>query len=101
MSERRRVRVTESFFDQLDAVLGAERGAHGEPTATDFLVMEVPAIVERFATDFAGLPALDEDLPSVRLLIAPGVLVHALVVYGMLMADGSIELIGMAIQRQP
>jgi hypothetical protein len=49
---RRLVRVTDAFFEQLDAQLGADRGPHDEPSATDFLVLELPPIVERFASGF-------------------------------------------------
>jgi hypothetical protein len=37
----------------------------------------VTCVVEQFASDFDNLPALIEDAPSVRVLIAPGLLVHA------------------------
>lgn len=97
MSERRRVRVTEAFFEQLDALLGDERGPNGEPTATDFIVLELPTIVERFATDFDGLPELADELPGGRVFIAPSYLVGAVAVYGLLMTDGSIDLVGITM----
>lgn len=97
MRERRRVRVTEAFFDQLDALLGEERGPNGEPTATDFIAMEVPNIVERFATGFDDMLELAEELPGGRVLITPGYLVRAMAVYGLLMTDGSIDVIGITI----
>jgi hypothetical protein len=50
------VRVADSFFEQLDEQLGASRGPNGEPSSTDFLVMELPAVVERFAIDFDSTP---------------------------------------------
>ena len=58
---RRVVRVTDAFFEQLDDVLGIDRGPNGEPSASDFIVLELPPIVDRFATDFEGLP--DEVAP--------------------------------------
>ena len=94
---RRIVRVTDSFFEQLDEQLGASRGSNGEPSSTDFLVMELPAVVERFAIDFDSLPELVEGLPASRMLIASGVLVRAFAVYGLLMSDDSIELIGVEL----
>jgi len=48
-AERRIVRVSISFFDQLDEQLSTERSAAGEPSATDFVVSELPAVIERFA----------------------------------------------------
>jgi hypothetical protein len=100
VSQRRRVRVADSFFEQLDELLGPHRGPNGEPSATDFLVMELPAVVERFATDFDGLPLLEDDLGGGRLLIAPGVLVEAFAVYGLLMPDDSIELVGLNMEKR-
>jgi hypothetical protein len=61
------------------------------------VVIELPAIVERFATDFEGLPEVLDGAPSGRMLIAPGLLVRAFAVYGLLMADSSIELVGITI----
>jgi hypothetical protein len=43
---RRIVRVTDAFFEQLDTQLGADRGPQGAPSATDFLVLELPPIVD-------------------------------------------------------
>jgi len=77
VTSRRVVRVTDSFFDQLDTYFGSERGPNGEPSATDFIVLELPAIVERFATDFDGLPEIVERVPAGRTLITSGVLVRA------------------------
>ena len=77
MTSRRVVRVTDSFFDQLDTYFGSERGPNGEPSATDFIVLELPAIVERFATDFDGLPEIVDRVPAGRMLITSGVLVRA------------------------
>lgn len=48
---RRPVRVTSIVFDSIDESLRPERGPHGEPSAADFVTVELPAIVERFATD--------------------------------------------------
>jgi hypothetical protein len=70
---RRTVRVTDAFFEQLDAQLGADRGPHGEPSATDFLVLELPPIVERFASGFDDLPEVVVGLPAARVLIASGI----------------------------
>lgn len=50
MSERRVVRVSPDFFEQLDRQVGAERGPAGEPSATDFILLDPPTIAERFGT---------------------------------------------------
>jgi hypothetical protein len=95
---RRVVRASTAFLEQLDTQLGAERGPHGQPSATDFLVVEVPAIVEAFATRFDGLPEAVEGVPEARMVIGTGKLVRAFAAYGLLMDDGSIELIGVEIE---
>lgn len=61
--------------------------------------MEVPNIVERFATDFDGMLELADELPGGRVLITPGYLVGAVAVYGLLMTDDSIDLVGITIER--
>lgn len=98
-ADRRVVRVSAGFFDQLDALLGSERGPSGEPSAADFVVIELPAVVERFATDFDGLPEIINGAPAGRVLIAAGLLVQAFAVYGIFMTDGAIELVGITIDN--
>jgi len=41
-----------------------DRGCNGEPSASDFIVLELPTIVDRFATDFEGLPEIVEGVPA-------------------------------------
>lgn len=99
MTDRRQVRVASALFDQLDELLGADRGPQGQPSATDFVVLELPAIVERFATDFNRLPPIEEGLESARMLIGTGMLVRAFVVFGILATDGAIDLVGLGIDE--
>lgn len=95
---RRRVRVAESFFEQLDRLLPVDRGPNGEPSATDFLVIDLPSIVDQFATGFDALPEIIEGVPSARMLINAGRLVARFVVFGLESADGSIDLIGLDVE---
>lgn len=53
---RRRVRVSESFFEQLDELFGPDRGENGEPSRLDFTLFELPDVMERFAVDWDRLP---------------------------------------------
>src|SRR5918994_1654836 len=52
MSQRRLVRVAPSFFERLDELLPAERTAEGAPSTTDFLLHEIPQIIDRLARDY-------------------------------------------------
>ena len=54
--------VTPAFFEQLDQQLLQDRGGAGAPSATDFLVLDLPVIVERFATAFDDLPEAVEGV---------------------------------------
>ena len=96
-ADRRVVRVSPAFFVQLDERLESARGEAGQPSATDFLVIDLPAIVERFATDFEGLPEFMEGVGVARVLVATGRLVRVVAVYGLLVADDSVELIGIEL----
>jgi hypothetical protein len=61
-------------------------------------VLELPPIVERFATDFDGLPEIVEGVPAGRTLIASGVLVRAVAVFRLATSDTTINLIGVTIE---
>jgi hypothetical protein len=92
-SDRKTVRATLGFFDDLDRQLTHERGPNGEPSVGDFQVHELLLITERFALDFDQLPLLIPGRSDYRILIATGKLIVAFSVVGQLMPDGAIELL--------
>jgi hypothetical protein len=49
VTTRRTVRVDQAFFDDLDHQLGSDRGPNGEPSNTDFIVIDLPTVVDEFA----------------------------------------------------
>jgi len=55
VNQQRAVRVDPRFFEQLDLQLGPERGPLGEPSSTDFLLVDLPPIAETFAAQFTDL----------------------------------------------
>ena len=57
-------------------------------------MLELPAIVERFATDFDDLPEIVEGVRAGRMLITSGVLVSAVAVFGLATSDATIDLTG-------
>ncbi|MCY4515975.1 MAG: hypothetical protein OXB99_01910 [Acidimicrobiaceae bacterium] len=97
MTDRREVRATYGFFEDLDRQLSPERGLNGEPSTADFQTIELLRIVDRFAEQFDDLPELIPDRPDYRVLISSGVLVRALSVVGQLAPDGAIELVSIDI----
>ncbi len=97
MTDRREVRATYGFFEDLDRQLSPERGPNGEPSTADFQTIELLRIVDRFAEQFDDLPELIPDRPDYRVLISSGVLVRALSVVGQIAPDGAIELVSIDI----
>ena len=97
MSNRRDVRVTASFFEDLDRQLGPERGPNGEPSAIDFQSIELIEIIERFATGFDSLSPLFDGREDYRLLIKGGLLVGGMEVIGVEASDGGVELVGLEL----
>ena len=93
VTARRLVRVTQSFFDRLDELLPEERTASGEPSTADFLLHEIPPIIDHLAEDFEGTTLTVADVPEVRVLIASGILVTAVAVYAVLAPDDAVEVI--------
>jgi hypothetical protein len=98
VNDRRPVRVNEAFFRRLDELLPPQRTAAGAPSGTDFLLHDMPRIIDRLADDFetATLP-VDEE-PRIRMLIASGSLVAFIVVYATLAADGAVEILSLELE---
>ena len=97
MSERRTVRTTSSFEDDLHRQLRDERGPNGEPSVADFEAVELPEIIEEFAVDLDKVPPLIRGRSDYRLLIKTGVLFRAISVTAQLVSDGSVELLQLGI----
>jgi len=98
--ERRAVRATAGFFEDLDRQLPIERGPNGEPSTNDFQVFDLFRIVEAFATEFDDLPALISGRADYRILIGVGVVVSRFAAIGQLAADGAVELIQLDIDTE-
>lgn len=97
MSAGRPVRVDDRFLALLDTQLGDERGPDGSPTSTDFLLVELPPIAERFSTAFDDLMVPITDRPDYRSVLAVGSLVPRILVTGHLDTDGSVTLMSVRI----
>ena len=89
--------ATTAFFEDVDRQLPAERDVDGTPSAHDFLVVEMTRVIEVFATDFDQLPTADVRVRHLRVLISAGLVVRRFAVFGRLLIDGSIDLVGVEI----
>lgn len=81
-AQRRVVRATPGFFEDLDRQLPSSRGPNGEPGVGDFQAFELLRIVDRFAERLDELPAVVPGREDYRLLVIGGVLFPALAVVG-------------------
>ena len=79
MTERRPVRVDTQFFSELDTQLGVTRGPHGEPSASDALLIDLPSFADQFADQFE-LPAMYPTGGDYRDLVTIARLVAAVLV---------------------
>ena len=100
MIERRQVRVASSFFDRLDELLPDERSPSGVPSTADFLLHELPPLIDLLALDYEGTTLEVKDVPGVRVMIAAGVLVARLALYAVLAGDGAVEIIYLEIDDE-
>ena len=96
---RHPVRVDPQFFAELDAQLGETRGPNGKPSTSDFLLIDLPSIADAFAESFDELPAMYAGREDYRYVVVAGSLVAAAVVVGQLVADSSIILFGIEIDK--
>ncbi|MCB1248427.1 MAG: hypothetical protein R2699_17870 [Acidimicrobiales bacterium] len=92
-SQRRRVRVTDQFFERLDELLPAERTIDGRPSATDFLLHDLPTMIDRLADDYIACTLPVEELAPVRVMITSGLLVPYLSLYVTLTIEDVIEVL--------
>lgn len=91
------IRFLESFFDDLDSQLPAERSADGEPSATDFLLYELPRLRDQLASDFDGNTLALPGLAPLRMMIGAGTLVHSVAIYAYIDANDDVAAIALDI----
>jgi hypothetical protein len=96
----RLVRFAESFFDDLDAQLPAERSADGAASVTDFLLYDLPRLRDSLAADFEGRTLPVPDLEPLRVLIAAGTLVRSVALYVWLDPTGQVIVVAVDIERR-
>jgi len=97
VSRRRQVRVASSFFDRLDELLPEERSATGVASTADFLLHEIPPLIDLLADDYEDATLEVPGVRDVRVLIASGVLVAHLAMYVVLANDDAVEIIYLEI----
>lgn len=100
MSPRRQVRVAPSFFDRLDELLPEERSATGVASTADFLLHEIPPLIDLLAVDYEATTVEIRGVREVRVLIATGVLVAHLAVFVVLADDDAVEIIYLEIDDE-
>lgn len=89
--------MTDQFFERLDELLPSERSPSGLPSTTDFLLHEMPSVIDRLASNFEGVTIPAVRVSDVRLLITAGVFGRHLAFYVALAPDGWIEILYLEI----
>ena len=91
------VRFLQSFFDDLDSQLPVDRSAAGEPSATDFLLYELPRLRDQLASDFVGNTLSLPGLAPLRMMIASGTLVHSVAIYAYVNANDDVAVVALDV----
>jgi hypothetical protein len=99
VTHRRTVRVAQIFFDRLDELLPAERTVDGFPSATDFLLHDLPSIIDALAEDYERLTTTIDGQPQIRVLLTSGMLVGHLAIYTVSKNDRSIVVVSLDIDH--
>ena len=97
----RLVRFTESFFVDLDDQLPEERSASGAPSATDFLLYDLPRLRDALASGFEASTLPVPDLAPIRVLAGTGTLVAAAALYAFLDANDYVVVVSIDIEMYP
>jgi len=93
MAQSRPIRVHPLFFETLDELLPEARGADGTPSASDFLRIDLPPILDALAADFEGCTTPDPGLSKARAYTTWGVVVGPVAVYAEVSDDGAVEVL--------
>jgi hypothetical protein len=96
-SQRRDVRPTRGFYEDLYRHFPLERGTRGEPSRVDFELCELPRLFRDVADQWDDLFQPIVGRPDYRIFISVGVLVAALSVDPQLAQDGVIELLSLDV----
>ena len=91
------VRFAGSFFQRLDELLPESRGPDGSPSATDFLLHDLPPVRDLLAMDFEARTLVVPPGGSVRVYIGSGALVGRFVIFATLANDGAVEVLDLDI----
>lgn len=94
----RQVTVTDDFFDRLEILLPAERVGEGVPSRTDFLMYELPAIIDQLADDLEVVTSPASPGSTLRVYVSAGIMVDFLAVYARLVND-VVEVVWLSIDQ--
>jgi len=90
------VRFHETFSDDLDELLPLERSADGPPSATDFLLYDLPRLRYLLADDYESNTLEVHGCDDLRILVQSGTLVRAVALY---VTATPLEVLSVEIER--
>ena len=86
-----------TFVDDLDSQLPVERSAAGEPSATDFLLYDLPRLRDQLSADFVGNTLSLPGLAPLRMMIATGTLMHSVALYAYVDANDDVAVVALDV----
>jgi hypothetical protein len=100
MSTRREVRVRGEFFDELESKLGALKGSGRipVPSPNNFLLHELPRIIDQLGDDYEGSTRPLEGHPLVRMWLGQGRFCTLIGVFATLGDDGAVEVLSVDLE---
>ena len=94
------VRFVPYFFDRLDELLPESRTTEGSPSATDFLMFDLPRVRDMLAADFEGCTTLVPPGEKVRVFVGSGSLVPYFALFAVVAADRLVEVLDIEISSE-
>ena len=94
------VRFAPIFFNSLDELLPEGRTVDGIPSATDFLMFDLPPARDLLAADFEGCTIVVPPGEMVRVFIGAGLLVPYFALFAVLAGDGAIEVLDIELSNE-
>jgi hypothetical protein len=99
VSPRRIVRVAPSFFERLDELFPEERSIAGAPSATDFLLHDLPNIIDSLALNYLERTTILQGREPIRVYLTGSILVSFVAIYTAETEAFSVNLLWMDIDR--
>jgi len=84
--------MSQTFFDRIDELLPEGRCGEGSPSSADFLLRDMPAVIDRLGLAYESSTAALAEGFDVRVLVTDSTLVDFMSLYVTLADNGDVEI---------